>query len=68
MEKQIQFNMEPRNHRQLLFKILIFVLAFSPGLMFGKIPNDKNIYIHPEFGNNENTGSKEREGVKGYLD
>lgn len=44
---------------QLLLNLVIFVLAFSPSLIFGQIPDDKSIYIHPEFGNNENTGTKE---------
>lgn len=51
--------MRLNNHTQLLFKILIFVLVFSPSLMFGQIPDDKNIYIHPEYGNNSDSGSRE---------
>lgn len=38
---------------------LMVVLAFVPCILFGQIPKDGNIFIHPEFGNNENAGTKE---------
>ena len=39
--------------------ILLFVLAFVPGILFAQILKDGGIYIHPELGNNSNSGSKE---------
>ena len=38
---------------------LMLVLAVIPCILFAQVPKDGNIYIHPEFGNNANTGSKE---------
>lgn len=40
--------------------LLVVVFAFVPGILFGQIPKDGNIYIHPELGSNANLGSKEK--------
>lgn len=47
------------NHRKLLIAVLVIVAALVPSLLFGQVPKDGNIFIHPEFGDNENDGTKE---------
>ena len=51
--------MKNSRKKYLLFTILIFTLVFSPVLLLGQVPQDGNIYIHPELGNNENSGSND---------
>jgi len=51
--------MNTKNHFNNSIATLMVVLAFVPCILFGQIPKDGNIFIHPEFGNNENAGTKE---------
>jgi len=50
------------NHKiniQWIMTMMMFASSFAPNLSFGQVPKDGNLYIHPEFGSNENTGTKE---------
>ena len=51
--------MKAMNHGKMLIAALACVAAFVPTLLFGQVPKDGNIFIHPEFGNNENAGTRE---------
>ncbi|HLF35734.1 MAG TPA: hypothetical protein VI583_15935 [Cyclobacteriaceae bacterium] len=51
--------MKARNHAKVLVATLASIAALIPILIFGQIPNDGNLYIQPEYGNNINSGTKE---------
>lgn len=53
------YTMKTKNHFNNGIATLMVVLAFVPCILFAQVPKDGNIFIHPEFGNNENAGTKE---------
>jgi hypothetical protein len=51
--------MKAMNKGKMFIAALACVAAFIPSLLFGQVPKDGNIFIHPEFGNNKNAGTRE---------
>lgn len=51
--------MKTKTYITTLNATFLFVLVFIPSILFAQIPKDGGIYIHPELGNNMNSGLKE---------